>query len=216
MSTLGSSALAEPRKLTFKAGMRKQSWYRNCVAIGLSSGFLEPLESTSIYLIQVGIYKLMELLPDRDFDRVNEREFNRLVNDEYKKIRDFLILHYWLNNRNQDRFWRDCSRMTPPDSLMEKLEVFRKSGKVVEYENGLFMAPSWLSVYLGQGCYPEQLDPRLERYAPESLRQQLGNMARQLNKAVDGLPSHSQALDALGSGSINQLKPGMSLYGIRR
>lgn len=216
LQNLPGKALAQPRILRFKAGRRKKSWHKNCIAIGLSSGFLEPLESTSIYLIQLGIYKLVELLPDRDFDPVNEREFNRLMEDEYQKIRDFLILHYTLNNRNDSDFWRYCTQMPLPDSLQEKMSLFKKTGKVVEYQNGMFMAPSWLAVYLGQGLFPERVDPRLARYAPESIDQQLQKMADYLTKAAQTLPSHAEALASLGSGPRNSLPAQMSLYGARR
>lgn len=213
---LPGQALAQPRILRFKAGRREKSWHKNCVAIGLSSGFLEPLESTSIYLIQVGIYKLMELLPDLDFDPLNEREFNRLVDDEYRKIRDFLILHYVVNSRDDSNFWRYCADMPLPDSLEEKLTLFKKTAKVVQYQNGLFMEPSWLAVYLGQGLYPERVDPRLARYAPESIEQQLRKMSDYLNDAARTLPSHADALGALGVGPKNPVSPTMSLYGARR
>ncbi|MDQ2076045.1 tryptophan halogenase family protein [Marinimicrobium sp. ABcell2] len=215
MNNLPGQALAEPRKISFKAGMRRKGWYKNCVAIGLSSGFLEPLESTSIYLIQVGIYKLMELLPDSDFNPVNEQEFNRLVSDEYQKIRDFLVLHYRLNQREDSDFWRYCAHMSLPATLEEKIDLFRASGKVVEYQNGLFMAPSWLAVYLGQGLLPDHLDPRLANSSPSESKAQLEQMSTALKQSVAKLPSHAEALTALGRGSQNNAKPTMSLYGGR-
>lgn len=216
MAGLEGEAQAEPRQLRFKAGMRRKGWYKNCVAVGLSSGFLEPLESTSIYLIQVGIYKLLELLPDRGFDSVYSDEYNRLVDNEYRKVRDFLILHYKLNSRTDSEFWRHCAQMEVPDSLAHKMAVFQESGKVVEYQSGLFMAASWLSVYIGQGLVPEIEDPRLAGFDKPTLEKKLSDMAAYLRQAAAKMPSHNEALASLGKGPRNQLKPSMSLYGGRQ
>lgn len=213
MDGLVGEPQAEPRQLRFKAGMRRKGWYKNCVAIGLSSGFLEPLESTSIYLIQVGIYKLLELLPDGDFDPVNAEEYNRLVDNEYRKVRDFLILHYKFNNRTDSEFWRYCAQMEVPDSLAHKMAVFGESGKVVEYQSGLFMAASWLAVYLGQGMVPDILDPRLAGFDERLLAKKLDDMAAFLRQTAAQMPSHKEAIASLGKGPRNQSKPSMSLYG---
>ncbi len=217
MAGLVGEPQTEPRQLRFKAGMRRQGWHKNCVAIGLSSGFLEPLESTSIYLIQVGIYKLLELLPDRNFDSANADEYNRLVDNEYLKIRDFLIMHYKLNSRADSEFWRYCAQMEVPDSLAHKMAVFQESGKVVEYQSGLFMAASWLSVYIGQGLVPEIQDPRLAGFDERMLEKKLDDMAAFLLQTASTMPSHNDAIASLGNkGPRNQLKPSMSLYGGRQ
>ena len=143
---LDEPTLAEPRLLKFQAGRRVQSWQRNCVALGLSSGFLEPLESTSIYLIQIAIMHLLPLLPGKRHDQRLVDEFNRRMDVEYERIRDFLILHYHLNSRDDSELWRYCRTMEVPESLQRKIALFRHSGIVEQYKDGLFTPPSWLSV----------------------------------------------------------------------
>src|SRR5690606_9083254 len=160
LNDINGKPLGEPRFIPFKTGIRKKSWHRNCVAIGLSSGFLEPLESTSIYLIQMAIYKLLELLPDQSSLAQSEREFNRLIVDEYEKVRDFLILHYHANSRTDSDFWHYCRNMSIPDSLAHRMALFKNQGHIATYTNGLFMEPSWLAVYAGQNVTPEKCDPR--------------------------------------------------------
>lgn len=215
MENLAGVPTATPKMIHFEAGMRERSWERNCVSIGLSSGFLEPLESTSIYLIQVGIYKLIELLPvSKDFE-VDASEFNRLVKDEYEKVRDFIILHYHINSR-EEAFWRYCAGMRVPDTLKHKIELFKKTGHVVEYETGLFMKPSWLAVYLGQGMLVENFDYRVTTFyaAAEDLLSQIPN---RLENIVAHFPSHAQAL-TMSHPRMNQNVPEAraSLYGVRK
>lgn len=206
--------LADPRRIDFEAGMRYHAWEKNCVAIGLASGFLEPLESTSIYLIQVGIYKLLELLPISSDFELDAKEFNRMVSDEYEKIRDFIILHYHLNNRAEG-FWQQTATMNIPDSLQHKMEVFKESASVVEYDAGLFMPPSWLAVYFGQGLFPEKIDSRIEQISTHELLPLVQKIPEHLRHLVKKMPSHTAALHALSSGKMatNSVKPRMSLYG---
>jgi tryptophan halogenase len=212
---ISSELLAEPRHIRFEAGMRAASWEKNCVAIGLSSGFLEPLESTSIYLIQVGIYKLLELLPVTEDYSLEAREFNRVVKDEYEKVRDFIILHYWLNHRSE-RFWQDCAAMSLPDSLAHKIEVFKNSGEVVEYEQGLFMSPSWLSLYLGQGLYPDTMDSRIARLTTSDVQELLDNIPLYLRNLARSMPTHRQALLGQKKDVGEHSSSRLSLYGVRR
>lgn len=215
LAHLPGSAIASPRLLEFEAGMRARSWEKNCVAIGLSSGFLEPLESTSIYLIQVGIYKLLELLPVSENFLVDSVEFNRLVRDEYEKVRDFIILHYHANQRSEP-FWQYCASMVPPDSLQHKMELFKKIGHVVEYETGLFMQPSWLAVYLGQGIIPNKIDYRVS-ILPEDFEELLARIPEQLAKTVAHMPSHFSSLTISPQQfKQNYVQPRASLYGIRK
>lgn len=192
---------SSPGKILFKTGMREKSWHKNCVAIGLSSGFLEPLESTSIYLIQLAIYKLMEYLPCDGsragaacFDSESTLEFNRLVEDEYEKVRDFLILHYKLNNRKEE-FWRYCQNMRIPDSLSHKMELFASQGHVAKYENGLFEEPSWLAVYFGQGLEPGLNHPLLDELSRGALTKHVDDMAIHLDRETEKIMTHRQALE---------------------
>ena len=152
--------IAEPRVLRFKAGRRERSWVRNCVAVGLASGFLEPLESTSIYLIQAAITALVELFPETAVSPIDRDEFNRLIDLEYDRIRDFLILHYHATQRTDSAFWDYVRNMEVPDTLHEKIELFRRRGRVVKYREGVFLDASWIAVYLGQ-----QIDPARARHA---------------------------------------------------
>jgi tryptophan halogenase len=190
LSRLERPAAAEPRRLRFKPGRRRKQWVKNCVSIGLASGFLEPLESTSIYLIQAGIGRLLDLLPDRDCDRVDAEEFNRLMDRELERVRDFLILHYRATRRSGEPFWDYCRTMQIPDSLAHKMELFRERGTAPTYSDGVFLEPSWLAVFYGQGIIPEGGDPRSERLSAESLRQDLQNLRANIHTAVETLPSH--------------------------
>lgn len=190
LASLEGPALAEPRQLRFVTGRRRRSWSRNCVAIGLAGGFLEPLESTSIHLIQVAIGALLDLFPDRGFDPVDAREFNRVVDLELERVRDFLVLHYHATERTSP-LWVHCREMEIPDSLAEKLELFRERGHVVRYKDGLFLEPSWLSVYLGQGITPRRWDPFVNGLDPGRLRTRLAEMRAYVARTVDALPDHA-------------------------
>jgi tryptophan halogenase len=190
LSRLESAAKAEPRRLRFTAGRRKRQWDKNCVSIGLASGFLEPLESTSIYLIQAGVGRLLDLLPDRSFDPADADEFNRMMDRELERVRDFLILHYCATRRDDSPFWDYVRTMPIPDSLAEKVELFRERGAVVGYTDGVFLEPSWLAVYFGQGISPSRPHPLAEAIPLDRLEQQLSRIRAGISWAVDALPSH--------------------------
>ncbi|HWU03370.1 MAG TPA: tryptophan halogenase family protein [Novosphingobium sp.] len=191
---LGGAALGDPRPLRFAAGRRKLHWNRNVVAVGLSSGFLEPLESTSIHLIQANISKLMGLFPDRDFDPATRDEFNRIATAEVERIRDFIILHYKLTTRDDAEIWRYCAAMDVPDTLQMKLDHFRRHGRLIAREMDLFAPPSWLAVHIGQLNFPEGLDPLIDYRGIDArgwLAQLRGAMAAEAQK----LPTHQQFID---------------------
>ena len=175
--------IASPRILRFLAGRRTRSWAHNCVGVGLASGFLEPLESTSIYLIQAAITALLELFPDKEISAVDRDEFNRLIDLEYDRIRDFLILHYHATERGDTPFWDYVRTMPIPDSLAEKLELFRRRGRVVKYREGVFLDASWIAVYLGQRVIPEGHDMRADAPPAESL---IAGM-RKLGADIEGI-----------------------------
>ncbi len=154
LAHLDGKPLAEPNRLRFVTGMRRKFWDRNVIAIGLSSGFLEPLESTSLHLIQAGISKLLALFPDRDFDPILRDEYNHVATTEYHRIRDFIILHYKLNTRDDAELWRYCRAMDVPDSLAFKIDHFARYGRHIARDMDLFGPPSWHAVHIGQGNLP--------------------------------------------------------------
>jgi tryptophan 7-halogenase len=160
VAQLESEPIANLNFLRFTTGKRRKQWSKNVVAIGLSAGFLEPLESTSIHLIQLAIGRLLDLFPDDSWDAMNAAEYNRLMDLEYERVRDFLILHYNATQRSDTPFWNYVRTMPIPDSLAHKMDTFRARGVVVNYRDGMFLDASWLAVYLGQRVVPEAHDPR--------------------------------------------------------
>lgn len=189
---LEGRALAEPNVLRFRTGMRKKIWNKNCVALGLASGFLEPLESTSISLIETGIEKLRRLFPDKSFDPALEAEFNRTSRLELERIRDFLIVHYRFSQREDSAFWRHCRALPMPDALEHKLRLFKQRGHVVRYEWETFLDPSWLSIYAGFEFLPETYDPLADHFTTEELRRVFAGMRQTIASAARAAPTHAE------------------------
>ncbi|VVT22030.1 Tryptophan halogenase [Sphingomonas sp. EC-HK361] len=154
--------LAAPRRLSFTAGVRERLWDRNVVALGLAGGFIEPLESTSIHLIQTGISKLFWLFPDKGFSAVERDTYNRLMTEQFEYVRDFIVLHYKATRRDDTPFWRYVRNMAIPDSLAHKIALFREKGRVMRFDHDLFAVPSWVAVMLGQGIAPQGYDPLVD------------------------------------------------------
>ena len=195
MSNLDGPAQGDPRQLRFKTGMRRRSWEKNVVAIGLSSGFLKPLESTSIQLIMDGVGRLMELFPDRRCDRHLADEYNRRMTQQYESIRDFIILHYKLTKRDDSEFWRYCAAMPIPDTLTHQIELFRRSGRVAILDPDSFAEPSWISLLLGLDCWPERVDPLLAQVDEQALRTHFQRLRTAISKTVDGMPDHAAFIE---------------------
>lgn len=196
MGNLDGKPLAEPRTIPFKTGRRIKQWNRNVVAIGLSSGFLEPLESTSIHLIQSSVSRLMKLFPQGGVSEAEVDEFNRQSTEEIELIRDFIILHYKLNRRKDARFWQECARMDIPDSLAHKMELFRSTGKVFRRSDELFTEIAWQQVMIGQGLIPEDYHPLVNAIDKAQLEEMFTNLKIIIDRTVDRLPSHQQFLTA--------------------
>jgi tryptophan halogenase len=189
---LDSAAAGEPRLLKFRAGRREVNWEANCVALGLASGFLEPLESTSIYLIQVAIMHLVPLFPGKKIDARLRSEFNRKIDNEYERIRDFLILHYHLGTRDDAEIWRYCRSMEVPESLKRKIALFRHSGIIEEYKDGLFTPPSWISVLLGQGLTPDHYHPAADGQPEDALISDLELLRTDIRDRAEEMPGHER------------------------
>jgi tryptophan halogenase len=186
--------LRDPRVLKFRAGRRKRSWSKNVVAVGLASGFLEPLESTSIYLVQGAVAQLIELFPIgriRDEDR---DEFNRVTDIEYDRIRDFLILHYHATTRDDSDFWNHTRTMQVPDTLRDKMELWKASGRVMTYSQGLFFEASWIAVYIGQGVVPHGWDQRADLFDQGKLEAAVDRLRAKIDATVSRMPEHGDFL----------------------
>ncbi len=192
LANLDGAPRADPFRVEFKAGKRKQLWHKNCVAIGLAGGFLEPLESTSLHLVQSGIIRMVRLLPDAGFDAATIAEFNRQTDFEYERIRDFIILHYKATERNDTPFWDYCRTMEVPDTLQRKLDLWMANGRVFREDEELFAEESWIQVLLGQGMIPRGYDPLVDIKSDAQITQYLGNIAAVVGKCVAVMPSHAE------------------------
>ncbi|MBU7579735.1 MAG: tryptophan 7-halogenase, partial [Porphyrobacter sp.] len=194
MAGLDTKPLADPRPIRFTTGRREAFWAHNCAAIGLSSGFLEPLESTSIHLIQSHVSRLIQLFPQGHDAAAEREEYNRRCAAEFAQIRDFLILHYHQTDREDSEFWRYCKHMDVPESLTHKLALFAASGRVGRDVDDLFRDASWVQVMLGQGVMPADYDPMADQIAPAQLAEFLANLKTIIARAVGSLPTHEQYL----------------------
>ena len=187
--------LNEPRVIKFRTGYRVKHWNKNCVALGLSSGFLEPLESTSIHLIQKGVSRLVQLFPVNGIKQTEIDEYNRQSEEEVENIRDFIILHYHVTDRTDSEFWRYCREMNVPASLRHKIDLFSDSGRVFKKEMDLFGEESWVQVMLGQGIKPRAYHPVVDSLDDDALRDFLGGLRSATQKTVDRLPAHHEFID---------------------
>ncbi|MDE2184560.1 MAG: tryptophan 7-halogenase [Alphaproteobacteria bacterium] len=191
LANLDGKPRAEPRFLRFTAGRRRKAWNKNCLSLGLAGGFLEPLESTSIHLVQTGITRLLTLFPDRDFDPTTIDEYNRRAAFEYEGVRDFLVLHYNATERDDTPFWSYCRHMEQPESLKRKVEFFRRHGRLSLHPSELFRDASWLAVLLGQGITPDRYDPLADSSDLPAVRVALANLRTTIRELVGRMPSQS-------------------------
>jgi len=199
LANLDGEALGDPRPLAFTTGKRDAFWHRNCVALGLASGFLEPLESTSIHLVQTGIARLLQFLPLGEMAEADRAEYNRLTHFEYDRIRDFLVLHYHANGRTGEAMWDACRNMALPGELVRKIELFRASARISRLDDELFAEPGWLQVMLGQGIVPQAWHPLAEQVSEADLTGFLGTVRSVADRASDAMPPHADFLAAIGA-----------------
>ena len=191
LANLDGEQLANPNRLRFTSGKRRKMWNRNCVALGLAAGFLEPLESTSIHLVQSAAIRLVRLFPNEATDQATIDEFNRQCDFEWERVRDFIVLHYWANQRDGD-FWKYCREMELPATLQNKIKLWRSNGRVFRENDELFGEESWIQVFLGQGIMPESYDPLVAIKSDPQIEQFLGNIVATIQRCVDVMPGHDE------------------------
>ncbi len=192
LDNLDGKPLAQPRLIRFTTGHRRRFWRSNCVAIGLSGGFLEPLESTSIHLIQTAIVRLIDYFPDLDFDPIVIDRYNSEVQTEFDRVRDFIVLHYHATERDDSPLWRYCRAMSVPDSLNYKIDFFRRSGRLVLDSYDLFQRSSWLAVLTGQFIVPERYDPLVDMHSESEIRGAMQGIRSIVEAAANSLPAHGE------------------------
>ena len=195
LKNLDGRALADPRPLRFTTGRRKKCWNKNVVALGLSSGFMEPLESTSIFLIQSGISKLLNLFPREGFSDVLVDRYNAQLGFEFDRIRDFLVLHYHATQRDDTAFWNQCRTMAIPAQLQANIDLFRDSGRFFRNAEEMFAEVSWVEVMIGQGILPQGYHPLVDQIAQDDLRRFVASIGDTIARCVDAMPMHQAFID---------------------
>jgi tryptophan 7-halogenase len=195
LKSLDGRALAEPRQLRFTGGIRRKTWHKNVVALGLAGGFLEPLESTAIYMIQAGINRLMHLFPRKDFRQVLIDQYNAQSTFEFERIRDFLILHYRATERDDSPFWNYCRTMPIPESLQEYIDLFRNSGCFFRNGAEMFGQTSWVQVMLGQRIMPTAYHPAVDWMRDQDLYQFVEHVEQVITGCVAAMPPHQAFID---------------------
>ena len=203
LANVEGKPLADPRPIRFTTGHRREYWSHNCVALGLAAGFMEPLESTSIHLVQSGISRLLTLLP-RDLGNLAtaRTQFNALSTTEWERIRDFLVLHYVANERDGDPFWDHCRTMAIPDSLAAKMALFRESGAFVREEDELFLDDSWGQVMLGQGVIPQGWSPLADNVPGDDIGPFLDSLSRAYRTRAATLPGHGDFVSRMAAAAV--------------
>lgn len=197
---LDTPAIAEPRFLRFKTGVRKKTWNKNVVSIGLAAGFLEPLESTSIHLIQSALARLMTNWPDKLFNQHDIDYFNRKTHTEYEQVRDFLILHYYATERNDSPFWNYCRTMDIPKTLEERIGIYKENARLYREDLELFSSVSWFAVFNGQNIKPKRYHPLADMLDDEMMERRMAELHRATQRCVEVMPSHEQYLKDLCKG----------------
>jgi tryptophan halogenase len=189
--------LIQPRILKFLPGQRQKVWERNCVAVGLAGGFVEPLESTSIHLIQRHAIRLMQIFPAGGISQADVDEFNQQSKRDLEHIRDFIVLHYHVNARTDSALWKHVREMDIPPTLRHRIDLFRETARVFRPSDELFAENSWIQVMMGQGITPKRYHPVADLMGPQELRQFLGDIQVRVQRTVAGLPPHQGYVEQL-------------------
>tara|TARA_B110000114_G_scaffold160011_1_gene176407 strand:- start:7 stop:681 length:675 start_codon:yes stop_codon:yes gene_type:complete len=192
LNNIEGEILNSPRVIKFRTGQRSQHWNKNVVALGLAAGFVEPLESTAIHMVQRGIIRLLQMFPQDGIQQPDVVEFNKQMTDEYLFIRDFVIMHYHVTRREDTAFWRHCKNMAIPDSLQHRLDLFKQTGRVFQQAGDVFSENNWVQVMLGQGLMPEQYHPIVDIMSDQELVNFLTSLKARADNIVSQLPSHQQ------------------------
>jgi tryptophan halogenase len=195
LENIEGELLTNQRMIKFTTGQRQQHWNKNCVALGLAAGFLEPLESTSIHLIQRGIIRLLQMFPTHGINKSDINEFNAQMKEEFLFVRDFIVLHYHVTERDDTPFWRQCREMKIPETLQHRIDLFKESGRIFQKNNDIFTENSWSQVMLGQGIVPDEFHPIVNMMTDQELKAFLNSIKDSVNNLVDKLPSHQQFID---------------------
>jgi tryptophan halogenase len=197
LSLVDGTPIIDPRPIRFTTGQRRQYWNKNCIALGLSSGFIEPLESTSIHFIQNGIMWLLLMFPDSAMSQASVDEYNNKLRGEAERIRDFIVLHYFANQRTGEPFWDMCRDLPIPESLSQRMALFKETGRVFKPQDDVFSENSWVQVMMGQGLIPESYHNIVDSMSNEQLQQFLGDIQRDVERTVAALPNHGAFVEAL-------------------
>ncbi len=190
---LDGEVIGTPRLIRFATGHRRKFWEKNCIAIGLSAGFLEPLESTSLYLIRQGISRFIALFPGASLPNIMRDEYNRWMQKDFEQVRDLLVFHYYANGR-EEAFWRHCRAMTIPETLQRRLDLFAEGGRFLRYEGELFPNASWVAVMLGQDVIPRTVDPVISALPVDEVSQKLDLLRQAMNQFASTAPQHQDVL----------------------
>jgi tryptophan 7-halogenase len=204
LGNIGGSVLGEPAALRFRPGRRKAAWSRNVVALGLAAGFLEPLEATSIHLIQRGVAMLLKFFPDRDFAAADIERYNRMLESEFSRVRDFLLLHYSQTER-AGSFWQHCREIPLTETLREKIELFRSHGRILREETELFPVLSWLSVMIGQNIIPRRYDPLVDGLDARRIEVRLEELRSSVKECVEAMPRHWDFIQNGACGGVRSI-----------
>lgn len=202
VSTINGKALTEPKQLYFKTGKRRKLWNKNVVAIGLAGGFLEPLESTSIHLIQEGITELIQLFPDAQIAQSDRDEYNRRMDLNFERVRDFLLLHYVATQRDDSAMWKHFAALKLPESLQDKIDAWERRGHIMRYEFGVFLPASWIAVMMGQNLMPQGYDRRVDSMTTSEIEKELAQFSHSIDQAVKAAPNHIDYIQRYGAASM--------------